>query len=942
VSSTMAPNPIRIDGEQAGLAGAEPTRTVGVVIDGRAHDVPEGLTVLQACRALGIEIPTLCEMRDLAPDGSCRMCMVKITQRGRTAMKISCAEPVSEGMEIVTMDDEIFESRRFILDLLCSNHEFDCFRCAANSDCRLQDYSMQYRIDRTDFPDGRFIGHKVDSSNPFLTFHADRCIMCRRCVRACGELQGRNVIALTQRGFDTRMSTSWEMPWELTNCESCGNCVSVCPVGALEAKDHQRGYRDWQVEDKVVTTCPHCGVGCQLELQVRGGRVVGVEPAYGPANRGILCVKGKFGSYKFASSSDRLTDPLIKENGEFRKAGWDEALDLIADRMKAIIAKDGPDAIAGFSCSRAPNEDNYMFQKMMRAAIGTNNVDNCARVCHSASVTGLATTLGSGAMTNTIRDVTHDVDAILLVGSNTTEAHPVIGAQIRAAVRAGAKLIVVDPRRTDLTSMAELHLPIRPGTDIAFANAMVNIIIANGWADEAFIAQRTEGFEALREIVAEYEPEKVARLCHIPVADLYRAAEIYAKAERAPIIYCLGVTEHTSGTQNVMSLSNLAMVVGKYGRPGCGINPLRGQNNVQGACDMGCEPHNLPGYQKFDAPGVMDKFEGVWGRALPRGIGLRATQVFGAAAEGRVKGLFIFGEDPMVTDPNTAHVRAGLEALDLLVVDELFMTPTAELADVVLPGSAYVEKEGTFSNTERRVQRVRKAVDAPGNARLDTWIFAEVMRRMGYPETLETAADIMDEIALVDPDFGGISHARLDAGESLQWPCPTRDHPGTPIMHVGAFKRGLGYFYPTEYQEPNEVPDEDYPILMSTGRMLYHYNNGAMTHRTEGLTRIASQSYIQINETDARALGIAQGDLVKVSSRRGAIETQAWVGDRVGEGEAFMTFHFPSGNPNVVANDATDPLCFIPEYKVCAIRVEKTADAPTPGRLSGLHEPALL
>ena len=751
MSDTMTPQPIRIGDGEAGLAAPGPARTVRMRIDGREHDVPEGLTVLQACRELGIEIPTLCEMRDLAPDGSCRMCTVKITQRGRTAMKISCAEPVAEGMEVVTMDDEIVESRRFILDLLCSNHEFDCFRCAANSDCRLQDYAMQYRIDRTDFPDGRFIGHKVDSSNPFLTFHADRCIMCRRCVRACGELQGRNVIALTQRGFDTQMSTSWEMPWELTNCESCGNCVSVCPVGALEAKDHQRGYRDWQVEDKVVTTCPHCGVGCQLELQVAGGRVVGVEPAYGPANRGILCVKGKFGSYKFASSPDRLTDPLIKENGTFRTASWDEALDLIAGRMKAIIAKDGPDAVAGFSCSRAPNEDNYMFQKMMRAAIGTNNVDNCARVCHSASVIGLATTLGSGAMTNTIRDVTHDVDAILLVGSNTTEAHPVMGAQIRAAVRAGARLIVVDPRRTDLASMAELHLPIKPGTDIAFANALVNIIISNGWADEAFIAERTEGFEALREIVAEYEPEKVARLCHIPVADLYRAAEIYAKAERAPIIYCLGVTEHTSGTQNVMSLSNLAMVVGKYGKPGCGINPLRGQNNVQGACDMGCEPHNLPGYQKFDAPGVMDRFEHVWGTSLPRQIGLRATQVFGAATEGRVKALFIFGEDPMITDPNTAHVRAGLEALDLLVVDELFMTPTAELADVVLPGSAYVEKEGTFSNTERRVQRVRKAVDAPGNARLDTWIFAELMRRMGYPETLGTAADIMDEIITGEP-----------------------------------------------------------------------------------------------------------------------------------------------------------------------------------------------
>lgn len=921
---------------------ADQATTVNIIINGDDYQVPEGMTVLQACRANNIEIPTLCEMKDLAPDGSCRMCMVKVNAWGRTRMKIACAEPCEEGMEIITMDDEIFESRRFVLDLLLSNHEFNCFECAANGGCKLQDYSLDYKIQRTDFPAGRFIKQHKDSTNPFLEFNADRCIMCRRCVRACGELQGRSVIALTQRGFDTEMSTSYAMPWDLTNCESCGNCVSACPVGALSAKDHQRGYREWEVERKVVTTCPHCAVGCQLEMQVKDGRVVGVEPADGPSNRGIACVKGKFGSYKFVSSGDRLTDPLIKEDGVFRKASWDEAMDFIAEKIRTIIKNYGPDAMAGFSCSRAPNEDNYLFQKMMRAAIGTNNVDNCARVCHSASVTGLATTLGSGAMTNPIHDITTDVDVILLVGSNPTEAHPVIGSKIRAAVRNGTKLIVVDPRKTDITKMASLHLPIRPGTDIAFANALIKIIIDNGWLDEDFIAQRTEGFEQLREIVKDYDPVRVADLCHVSVVDMYKVAKMYATAKKAPIIYCLGITEHTTGTENVMALSNLAMCVGKLGRSGCGINPLRGQNNVQGACDMGCEPHNFPGYQKLATPGVIDKFEQAWGTTLPHEIGLRATQVFGAATEGKVKGLFIFGENPIQTDPNTSHVREGLEALDLLVVDDLFMTETAELADVVLPGSAYVEKEGTFSNTERRVQRVRKAVDAPGNARLDTEIFADLMRRLGYDETLDSAAAIMDEIAAVDPAFGGISHKRLDTEGPLQWPCPTPDHPGTEIMHVGKFSRGLGYFYPTEYREPAEMTDDDYPVLLSTGRMLYHYNAGAMTHRTEGLNEIAGASYIQLNESDAHALGIATGDKVRVSSRRGEIVTQAWVGDVVGEGEAFMTFHFPDGNPNVVANNATDPLCFIPEYKVCAIKVEKVANAQLTGHLLGLKEAALL
>ena len=896
------------------------TQTVTLSIDNQEVTVPKGTTILEAAKGLGVEIPTLCHLKELAPDGSCRMCVVEVEGGRRGGLTTACTAHCQEDMVVATHSEKVADSRRFILDLLLSNHKLECFSCGKNGDCQLQQYALDYGIDATSFTEGkRMPCHQEDTSNPFFSYDPEKCIMCRRCARVCQLRQGRDVLSIANRGFETKMMPSYGQAFDQSICESCGNCVSSCPTGALTAKD-MKEYRKWETQ-KIPTTCPHCGTGCQMNLLVKNNRLVGVEPLDGPANKNLLCVKGKFASYKFVGSGDRLTEPLIKRNGIFEPASWEEALTLVSSKFNEIKAENGPDALAGFSCSRATNEDNYVFQKMVRAAFGTNNVENCARVCHSASVHGLAQTLGSGAMTNPIADITEDVDMILLVGSNPEEAHPVIGAQIRQAIQRGTQVVVVDPRKINLVKDSALHLQVQAGTNVAFANGMMHVILKEGLADRHFIEERTEGFLDLEKMVADYTPEKVAEICHIHPEDLIQAARMYAKAEKAPIIYCLGVTEDSTGTEGVMSMSNLAMLVGKVGKPGCGVNPLRGQNNVQGACDMGCMPYDFPGYQKVNNPEVIDKFEKAWHVPLNRNTGLTSTKVLPAATAGNVKGLYIFGEDPIVTDPDTGHVRQALESLDFLVVQELFMTETAAYADVVLPGISYAEKDGTFTNTERRVQRVRKAVEPRGQAREDYEIFCEVMTRMGYPCAYESAKEIMKEISAVTPSFGGINYERLEK-ESLQWPCRSLTDPGTPIMHVGSFARGKGLFKAIPYKQAQELPDEEYPYLMSTGRMLYHYNTRAMTGRTEGINQIANHSYIEINAVDAQALGIQEGDKVEVHSRRGKIETYAAVGNRVFPQEVFMTFHFPDGNVNEITNAVFDDIATIPEYKVCAVAIK--------------------
>ena len=897
-----------------------------LTINGKHCTVPEGATVLEAARGIGIDIPILCYLKDVNDLGSCRLCMVEA--EGYARLLPACRTKAVDGMVIETETPKLAEYRKTMLRLILSNHRAACMSCPENGACRLQALCNRYGIEESGIVGSR-IGIEEElpvlSDHPYLRYDPSKCIHCFRCISACHRRAGNGALKNARTGVFHIVDAPFGPDWRETGCEACGSCAAACPTGALKLKS-ARAYREWELS-RVRTTCPHCATGCQFDLLVKEGRLVGVEPADGPSNRGRLCVKGRSGSYEFAHASGRLTKPLIRDRatGELREVGWEEAIAYTARRFMEIKERYGPDSLAGFACSRSCNEDIYMVQKMVRTCFGTNNTDNCARVCHSATVAGLARTLGSGAMTNTIYDITHDVDCILLVGSNPEEAHPAVGMQLREAVRRGTKLIVADPRSIGLSRQADIHLKLRPGTNVAFVNALLHVIIEEDLVDHDFVRDYTEGYEAIRALVKDYTPERVGELCHVDPDKLREAARMYATAEKAPIIYCLGVTEHSTGTEGVMSLSNLALVTGKLGRPGCGVNPLRGQNNVQGACDMGAQPGDFPGYQKVANDAVREKFEKAWGVKLNPKPGLTATEVFPAAIRGEIRGLYICGEDPVVSDADTAHIIEALESLEFLVVQDLFLTKSAAYADVVFPAVSYAEKEGTFTNTERRVQRVRRAVTLEGGMRTDTDILTDLMNAMGYPQPRLTSAEIMEEITSLTPSYAGISHARLDAGESLQWPCKGKDHPGTPIMHATGPVRGRALFYPAEFNPAAELPDEEYPLILSTGRILYHYNAAAMTSRSPGLVEIAGEGFIELNFRDAEALGIVSGERVRVTSRRGSITATARVGKKVSEGESWMPFHFPDSPVNRLTNAALDEFARIPEYKVCAVRVEKLA-----------------
>ena len=672
----------------------------------------------------------------------------------------------------------------------------------------------------------------------------------------------------------------------------------------------------------ILTTCPYCGCGCNMFLQVIDGHLVGTLPSKThEISRGSLCIKG-WNAHDWVESPDRLRTPLIRgPDGLLHPASWDEALDLIGSKLKAIIDDKGGDAVALLSSARCTNEENYLMQKLARAVIGTNNIDHCARLCHASTVAGLAGTLGSGAMTNSTPDIPM-ADCILVTGSNTVEQHPLIGSRVILAKHRGAKLIVVDPRETPLSTMADIWLHQRPGTDVAWLNAMIHVILREGLEDREFIEARTEGFEDLKGVLDRYTPQVAEEITGIPAADLEAAARMYASADKATILYSMGITQHTNGTDNVKAVANLAMVCGNMGRKGTGVNPLRGQNNVQGACDMGALYNVFPGYQKVADEASRLKFDQAWGSSCSAVTGLTVVEMMHAAHEGDLRAMLILGENPMLSDPDINHVREALSALDLLVVIDIFLTETAALADIVLPAASWAERDGTFTATDRRVQRIRKAIEPIGDSRPDWEIISDIAKRLGADGfDFTSPAHIMEEVSSVTPQYGGITYERLEE-DGLQWPCPTTDHPGTPILHVEKFARGLGLFSAVEHQEPNELPDEEYPMTLTTGRTMFHYHTGTQTRRTRALDAEVPTGSVELNPEDAKRLGVNDGQMVEVRSRRGKIHIQADVTDKVQPGVVFIPFHFAECAANLLTNPALDPVAKIPELKVCAVAVE--------------------
>ncbi len=891
---------------------------ITLTINGLKITANKGKSVLEFALENGIYIPHLCYHPDLITAGVCRLCMVEIEGRGLT---VSCKTPVEEGMVVRTESPEISKVRKIALELLIVNHHTDCLSCAKNTECALQQVANyigieEERLERLRRPSRRL---PIDTSNPFFDRDPNRCVLCGICIRTCEEIQGVSAIDFAFRGFGTTVSTFGNKPLKESGCESCGECVVRCPVGALMPKNMQKPSRE------VKTICVYCGVGCGLYLLTRGERVVGVrgDPA-NPASKGRLCVKGRFG-YGFINHPDRLTRPLIKRDGRFEGASWDEALNLVAQRLLEIKERYGPEAIAILGSAKCTNEENYLIQKFARLVIGNNNIDHCARLCHASSVTGLAAAFGSGAMTNSIGDLA-EAKAFLVIGSNTTEQHPIIGLELRKAVRRGGRLILADPRKIDLARYATLHLQHRPGTDVALLNGLAHVILKEGLEEREFIAQRTENFEAWREVVEAYTPERVSEITGVKVEDLNAAARIYATSKPAALLYAMGITQHTSGHQNVLACANLSMLTGNIGLPGGGVNPLRGQNNVQGACDMGALYDVLPGYQKVTDEGARQKFEEAWGQSLPSKPGLTVVEIFNAAAQGEIRGIYIMGENVVLSDPHSRHVQEALEALDFLVVQEIFLSETAQLADVVLPAASFAEKEGTITNTERRVQRSRQAIPPVGESKPDWEIICDLARRMEGVDPAQWGyshpSEIMEETARLSPLYGGISYERLE-DEGLQWPCPHSDHPGTSILHVGRFTRGLGHFSPVEQMPPDEQTDEEYPLILTTGRVLEHWHTGTMTRRVSGLERLVPEERIRMNPLDAAQREIEDGDWARIASRRGEVRARVEATEECAPGVVFMTFHFSEAATNLLTNPALDPVAKIPELKVCAVQVER-------------------
>jgi formate dehydrogenase major subunit len=894
-------------------------------VDGQAVTVPAGTSVMRAAALAGIDVPKLCATDSLEAFGSCRLCLVEIA--GRKGTPASCTTPVSDGMQVATQTPRLERLRRGVMELYISDHPLDCLTCAANGDCELQDMAgaVGLRDVRYGYAGDNHLDAVKDESNPYFTFDPSKCIVCSRCVRACDEVQGTLALTIEGRGFFSKVAAGPAGNFFDSECVSCGACVQVCPTSTLEEKSV---ITLGVPRRTVLTTCAYCGVGCTFKAELRGDEVVRMVPAKeGGANGGHSCVKGRF-AWGYATHKDRVLSPMVRDaiSDPWREVSWDEALGFAADRLKAIQSEHGRDSIGGITSSRCTNEEVFVVQKMIRAAFGNNNVDTCARVCHSPTGFGLKETFGTSAGTQDFVSV-DQADVIVVIGANPTDGHPVFASRMKRRLRAGAQLIVIDPRRIDLVRTPHVEaahfLQLRPGTNVALVNALAHVVVTEGLVDSEFVATRCDpvAFATWSTFISapENSPEATEEVTGVPAADVRAAARLYGTAGNGAIYYGLGVTEHSQGSTMVMGMANLAMATGNIGREGVGVNPLRGQNNVQGSCDMGSFPHEFAGYRHVSDDTVRATFEALWGTSLLSEPGLRIPNMFDAALAGEFRALFVQGEDIAQSDPNTAHVKAALSALELLIVQDLFVNETAAFAHVFFPGTSFLEKDGTFTNAERRINRVRPVM-ASRCGKQEWEVACELSSLLGYPMSYGSAAEIMDEIAELTPTFSGVSFSLLDRVGSVQWPCNEAAPLGTPVMHVGSFVRGLGQFVETPFIPTDERATRRYPLILTTGRILSQYNVGAQTRRTPNVTW-HPEDLLDIHPFDASERGIADGGLVELASRVGTTVLRARLSDRVPVGVVYTTFHHPVSGANVVTTEHSDWATNCPEYKVTAVQV---------------------
>jgi len=916
---------------------------VTLSVDGFDVTVPEGTSVMRAAAEAGISVPKLCATDSVEAFGSCRLCVVEI--EGRRGTPASCTTPVSAGMVVHTQSSKVRKIRKGVMELYISDHPLDCLTCAANGDCELQDMAgavglrdVRYEPGENHFEvraggddNTRYI--PKDESNPYFTYDPQKCIVCSRCVRACEEVQGTFALTIEGRGFDSRVSAGASLDdFMSSDCVSCGACVQACPTATLQEKSViEMGTPD----RSVVTTCAYCGVGCSFKAEMQGDDLVRMVPhKQGKANRGHSCVKGRF-AFGYATHKERILNPMIRDTIDqpWREVSWDEALSFAADRMRGLQEKHGRRSVGVITSSRCTNEETFLVQKLTRAVFGNNNTDTCARVCHSPTGYGLGQTFGTSAGTQDF-DSVEKTDVVIVIGANPTDGHPVFASRLKKRLRAGAKLIVVDPRRTDIVRSnhieAQHHLALRPGTNVAVVTALAHVIVTEALYDEAFIRARCDWdeFQEYAEFASDprHSPEAIEDLTGVPAKELRAAARLFATGGNGAIYYGLGVTEHSQGSTTVIGIANLAMLTGNVGRDGVGVNPLRGQNNVQGSCDMGSFPHELPGYRHVKGPEVRAIFEDAWGVKIDPEPGLRIPNMLDAAVDGTFKGLYCQGEDILQSDPDTKHVAAGLAAMECVIVHDLFLNETANYAHVFLPGSSFLEKNGTFTNAERRINMVRKVM-APLNGYEDWEVTQMLANAMGAGWEYTHPSQIMAEIAATTPSFAGVTYDKIDEMGSVQWPCNEANPDGTPLMHVDGFVRGKGRFIVTEYVATDERTGPRFPLLLTTGRVLSQYNVGAQTRRTENVAW-HDQDVLEIHPHDAEVRGVKDGDFIKLASRSGETTLRAQITDRVSPGVVYTTFHHPDTQANVITTDFSDWATNCPEYKVTAVQVS-ASNGPT-------------